>query len=52
VFPVKYELASYIQEDGILHGHGRENLNSYIVICILHEIRVRKENVKILMTFY
>jgi hypothetical protein len=26
---VKYELGSYIPEDGILHSHRRENLRSY-----------------------
>jgi hypothetical protein len=30
VFPVRYELGSYIPKDGILHSHRRENLNSYI----------------------
>jgi hypothetical protein len=29
VSPVKYELGSYIPEDGILHSHRRENLISY-----------------------
>jgi hypothetical protein len=29
VFPERYELAFYIQEDGILHSHRRENLKSY-----------------------
>jgi hypothetical protein len=31
VFPVKYELGSYILEDGIFHSRRRENLKSYIV---------------------
>jgi hypothetical protein len=30
MFPVKYELGSYIPEDGILHSHYREKLRSYI----------------------
>jgi hypothetical protein len=30
--PVKYELAFYIPEDGILHSHRRENLKSYIAL--------------------
>jgi hypothetical protein len=30
--PVKYELGSYIPEDGILHSHRRENLKSYIAL--------------------
>jgi hypothetical protein len=30
VAPVRYELSSYIPEDGILHRHHRENLKSYI----------------------
>jgi hypothetical protein len=29
---VRYELRFYIQEDDILHSHGRDNLNSYIII--------------------
>jgi hypothetical protein len=29
--PVRYELGSYIPEDGILHSHRRESLKSYIV---------------------
>jgi hypothetical protein len=33
VSPVKYELSSYIPEDGILHSHCRESLKSYIVQC-------------------
>jgi hypothetical protein len=32
VSPVKYELEFYIPEDGILHSHRRENLESYIVL--------------------
>jgi hypothetical protein len=32
VSPVKYELGFYIPEDGIVHGHSRENLKSYIVL--------------------
>jgi hypothetical protein len=28
--PVKCELGFYIPEDGIFHGHRRENLKSYI----------------------
>jgi hypothetical protein len=30
--PVKYELGSYIIQDGILHSNHRENLKSYIVL--------------------
>jgi hypothetical protein len=30
VSPVRYELGFYIQEDGILHSHRREDLKSYI----------------------
>jgi hypothetical protein len=36
VSPVRYELGSYIPEDGNLHSHYRENLKSYsltYVIC-------------------
>jgi hypothetical protein len=29
VSPVRYELGFYIQEDGILHSHRRENPKSY-----------------------
>jgi hypothetical protein len=29
--PVRYELGSYISEDGILHSHRFENLYSYFV---------------------
>jgi hypothetical protein len=29
MFPVRYELGFYIQEDGILHSHRHENLKSY-----------------------
>jgi hypothetical protein len=32
VFPVRYVLGFYILEDGILHGHRRESLKSYISI--------------------
>jgi hypothetical protein len=32
VFPVRYELGFYIPEVGILHGHRRENLRSYIAL--------------------
>jgi hypothetical protein len=32
VSPVKYELTLYIPEDGILHSHCRENLESYIAL--------------------
>jgi hypothetical protein len=32
VSPVKYELGSYIAEDGIVHSHSRENLKSYIAL--------------------
>jgi hypothetical protein len=31
VSPVRYELGFYNPEDGILHSHRRENLNSYKV---------------------
>jgi hypothetical protein len=32
VFPLRYEVRSYIPEDGILHSHRRENLKSYIAL--------------------
>jgi hypothetical protein len=32
VFPVRYELGSYIQDEGILHSHRSENLKSYIAL--------------------
>jgi hypothetical protein len=30
VYPVRYELGSYIPEDDILHSHRREHLKSYM----------------------
>jgi hypothetical protein len=30
--PLRYELGSYIPEDGILHNHHRENLKPYIAL--------------------
>jgi hypothetical protein len=30
--PVRYELGFYVLEDGTLHSHRRENLESYIAI--------------------
>jgi hypothetical protein len=36
VSPVKYELGSYIPEDGILHSDGRENLKSHIYLSVCH----------------
>jgi hypothetical protein len=30
MFPVRYELGSFITEDGIVHNHLRESLKSYI----------------------
>jgi hypothetical protein len=32
MFPVRYELGSYIQEGGIPHTHRRENLKSYMAL--------------------
>jgi hypothetical protein len=32
VSPVKYELGSYIPEDGTLHSDRRENLKTYIAL--------------------
>jgi hypothetical protein len=32
MYPVRYELGSYIQEDDILHSHRRENLKSYTAL--------------------
>jgi hypothetical protein len=34
VSPVKYERGFYIPEDTVLHSHRRENLKSYLRICI------------------
>jgi hypothetical protein len=31
MYPVKYEMVSYIPEDDILHNHGREHFKSYIL---------------------
>jgi hypothetical protein len=35
VFPVSYELGSYIPGDGILHSHRRENLKSFKAVSCL-----------------
>jgi hypothetical protein len=32
VSPVRYEMGFYIPEDGILRGHRREKLKSYIAL--------------------
>jgi hypothetical protein len=32
VSSVRYELGSYISENGILHSHRRENFKSYIAL--------------------
>jgi hypothetical protein len=32
MFPVRYDLGSYISEDGTLHSHRHENLKSYIAL--------------------
>jgi hypothetical protein len=32
--PVGYELGFYIPEDDILHSHLRENLKSYVGLCL------------------
>jgi hypothetical protein len=32
VFPIRYDLRFYIPEDGILHSHHRDYLNSYIAL--------------------
>jgi hypothetical protein len=32
VSPVRYELGSYVPEEGILHSHRRGNLKSYIAL--------------------
>jgi hypothetical protein len=37
VSPVRYELGFYMQEDGILHSHRRENLKFY-AICLRPEV--------------
>jgi hypothetical protein len=39
VSPVKYELGFCITEDGILHSHRRENLNSYMLSIYLNTLR-------------
>jgi hypothetical protein len=41
VSPVKYELGSYIPEDGILHSHRRENLKSYIEYTLIRLLPLR-----------
>jgi hypothetical protein len=35
MFHVRYELGSYMPEDGILHSHRSENLKSYIVLQMI-----------------
>jgi hypothetical protein len=35
VFPLRHELGFYIQEDGILHSHRRENLKCYILAVLV-----------------
>jgi hypothetical protein len=32
MFPMRYELGSYIPEDGILHSRYHENLKSYTAL--------------------
>jgi hypothetical protein len=32
VFPVRYELGFYVQDDGILHSQRRENFKFYIAL--------------------
>jgi hypothetical protein len=34
VSPVRYELGSYIPEDGILHSDRRETLKSYMALTV------------------
>jgi hypothetical protein len=34
VFPVRYELRFYIQEEGILYSHRRENLKSVVGLFV------------------
>jgi hypothetical protein len=50
---VKYELGFYIQEDGILHSHHRENLKSYIALTAWALKRTRNVSpVKYELGFY
>jgi hypothetical protein len=44
VSPVRYKLGFYIPEDGILHRHRRENLESYIS-SILADSEINPTNV-------
>jgi hypothetical protein len=37
--PVRYELGFYIPEDGILHSHRRESLQSYKTVGVPAEFR-------------
>jgi hypothetical protein len=41
MFPVRYELGSFIPEDSILHSHRLENLKSYVALtgCALYRRR-------------
>jgi hypothetical protein len=38
VSPVRYEPGFYIQEDGILHSHRRDNLKPYLYILSLFKV--------------
>jgi hypothetical protein len=41
--PVRYELGSYIPEDGIVHGHRRENLKSYMLRIALRFVEIHSQ---------
>jgi hypothetical protein len=45
VFPARYEMGSFMPEDGILHSHWRENLEYYIFSSCL-EFRTMVDNVR------
>jgi hypothetical protein len=53
VSPVRSELSIYIPEDGILHSHRRENLESYVALigCTLYR-RCIMSPVKYELVFY
>jgi hypothetical protein len=48
VSPVRYELGSYIPEDGIPHSHRKENLKSYRYVRSPVLVSVAYQNCKIM----
>jgi hypothetical protein len=48
VSPVRYELGSYIPEDGILHSHCSDNLKSNIALYECHWNLVKRGSIEFL----